>query len=769
MTDRDRQVGWAADESLTERIARARALLEEAVDPRWRRHLPVMIDPRHMAGVCAVAGCMRETVSEGLCNGHALRWIERGSPDLATFLATTRAVLPEHHALRACAVAACRLGAVRPEGLCRRHRLAWIEAGKPPKQTWAGAVTDVEVDWSSPVCRLPHCELLAEVRSDYCRRRRKGRPEQGAFEAAVMNYSDPRWDFRRLPDQLKVEVQYALQRSRELGYHRSAHPHSLVVRILVRVGATSLLEHDRAGWEDIFVGYMNGVRELGNARALLRFAVDQLADLVDGAGWDNEYPRSVWQLHRLGYVSASASRQLTFTDIGQPWLVDCAKRWLRWRLTVEEKSINTVAADLLALRRLSTFLTATGQAQYSIRQLTRPVLEQHIAWLHEQGTLASSTIRDSISAIAVFLRALRDHEDWAPDLPRTAVIYSSDYPRMDPLRARGLNTHVMTQVRARLPTWPHPDGRFLTELMLATGLRLGDACALGYDPIVFDNDTNPYIRYWNHKMRREAYVPISAATLDRIRAQQHRTRQRFPDQAAAYLATPAPRSLPHDGLRLTPKLNANPHGTLPFHTASYQQQLREFVAAANITDEAGRPAAITAHQWRHTFATGLINRGVRLEVVKQLLDHASLEMSSHYARLLDTTIRAEWEARRGRDADQDDQNEFAHLVPSDVEWANQARTALPNRHCGLPRQQNCDHSNKCLTCPVFITTRDDLPAHEQQRRRTLRLIAQFDDAGQSRLADQNRLVLERLDARIAQIKDGLTATQPASQAGRDAS
>ncbi len=298
--------------------------------------------------------------------------------------------------------------------------------------------------------------------------------------------------------------------------------------------------------------------------------------------------------------------------------------------------------------------------------------------------------------------------------------------------------------------------------MLATGLRLGDACALAYDPVVFDNDRNPYIRYWNHKMRREAYVPISAATLDRIRDQQQRTLQRFRSQAAAYLAAPAPRTLPDVGLRLTPKLTANPHGLLPFHTASYQQQLRAFVAAANITDEAGRPVAITAHQWRHTFATGLINRGVRLEVVKQLLDHASLEMSSHYARLLDTTIRAEWEAAHAAGAagqrPDDSDDELAHVVPNDVEWANRARTALPNGQCGLPRQQSCDHSNKCLSCPVFITTSHDLPAHEDQRRRTLTLITHFDAAGQTRMADQNRLVLEHLDARIAEIKRGL-ATQ----------
>jgi hypothetical protein len=85
----------------------------------------------------------------------------------------------------------------------------------------------------------------------------------------------------------------------------------------------------------------------------------------------------------------------------------------------------------MALRRLSTFLTETGQAGYSIRQLTRPVLEQHVSWLHQHPAWQASTVRDSISAIAVFLRTLRDHDDWAPDLPRTAVIYSSDcLPRL---------------------------------------------------------------------------------------------------------------------------------------------------------------------------------------------------------------------------------------------------------------------------------------------------------------------------------------------------
>jgi hypothetical protein len=57
---------------------------------------------------------------------------------------------------------------------------------------------------------------------------------------------------------------------------------------------------------------------------------------------------------------------------------------------------------------------------------------------------------------------------------------------------------------------------------------------------------------------------------------------------------------------------------------------------------------------------------------------------------------------------------------------------------------------------VFITTSADLPAHEEHRRRTLTLITQLDDRGQTRLADQNRAVLDHLQACIAEIHDNTT-------------
>jgi integrase len=54
------------------------------------------------------------------------------------------------------------------------------------------------------------------------------------------------------------------------------------------------------------------------------------------------------------------------------------------------------------------------------------------------------------------------------------------------------------------------------------GLRISDATKLAFDCLACDADGAPYLRYYNHKMRREALVPIDAELHDQIRGQQQR-------------------------------------------------------------------------------------------------------------------------------------------------------------------------------------------------------------------------------------------------------
>ena len=50
----------------------------------------------------------------------------------------------------------------------------------------------------------------------------------------------------------------------------------------------------------------------------------------------------------------------------------------------------------------------------------------------------------------------------------------------------------------------------------------------------------------------------------------------------------------------------------------------------------------TLHCLRHTFATELLNAGMRLECLQPLLGHSCLEMTRRYARLTDKTREEEY-------------------------------------------------------------------------------------------------------------------------------
>ena len=193
----------------------------------------------------------------------------------------------------------------------------------------------------------------------------------------------------------------------------------------------------------------------------------------------------------------------------------------------------------------------------------------------------------------------------------------------------------------------------------------------------------------------------------------------------------------------------NPDGTRPLTTHSYRGQLALWVERCNIRDEHGQPVHLTPHQWRHTFGTRLINRDVPQEVVRVLLDHTSGEMTAHYARLHDTTVRRHWENARKVDA----QGQSVTLDPdgalAEADWAKQrlgrVTQALPNGYCGLPVQKTCPHANACLTCPMFITTGEFLPQHREHRQQLLQIITAAKARGQTRVVEMNGQVLSNLD------------------------
>ena len=188
----------------------------------------------------------------------------------------------------------------------------------------------------------------------------------------------------------------------------------------------------------------------------------------------------------------------------------------------------------------------------------------------------------------------------------------------------------MAQIEApaNLDRWPDPDGRLVTLILIRCGLRASDACTLAFDCLLHDGQGAPYLRYFNHKMRREAAVPIDEELEAEIRAQQQPGRHRWPEPA------PAPVPRPHGQRR-----RATPADLLQLPRACSTAGSPPATSATSTAS----PVHLTPHQWRHTFACRLINRDVPQEVVRVLLDHESTQMTAHYARITDQTVRRHWE------------------------------------------------------------------------------------------------------------------------------
>jgi integrase len=503
------------------------------------------------------------------------------------------------------------------------------------------------------------------------------------------------------------------------------------VRLLARSGAGSVLDRGERAWLDSCPPGHRGAR-------FLAYAHRKVTALAEGQGWENEYPRDIWRLRRLGIESKSAT--LRFDGISQPWLRELAKRWTRWRLSTGMEAGGTCYRGVQAITLLSAFLGTAGITEPG--QADRQVLERYLANLAAAMTGRSGrSHRGHIGQLATFLRDIRHHQ-WEPVLPPTAMIFPEDYPREGRRLPRALAEQIMAQVEdpASLARWNNPAYQLITMILIRCGLRISDATGLPYDCLVRDGDSAPYLRYWNQKMKREALVPIDEETENLIQAQQRRAQEGRPEPPAV----------------LFPRVTSNIGGNRPVPAGTYRWALDRWLQNCDIRDEHGHPVHLTPHQWRHTLGTRLINRDVPQHVVQKILDHDSPQMTAHYARLSDKTVREHWEkARKVNTAGQ-----IVQVSPddplADAAWAkhrlSRATQALPNGYCQLPMVKTCPHANACLTCPMFITTAEFLPQHHAQRRTTLQLITAAEAYGHARIAEMNKHVASNLDKIITALE-----------------
>ena len=154
-----------------------------------------------------------------------------------------------------------------------------------------------------------------------------------------------------------------------------------------------------------------------------------------------------------------------------------------------------------------------------------------------------------------------------------------------------------------------PDLKMRTDLhhhLCRRPARLGGRQALTAGDI---DSERMVIHVRQAKGRKDRYVMLSEQLLGILRAYWKRAR------AAPHLPLPRPRS------------------EQPVTTRSLQRAFRE------AADAAGLDKTVTVHTLRHSFATHLLEQGVDIRVIQDLLGHRHITSTTRYARVAINTIR----------------------------------------------------------------------------------------------------------------------------------
>lgn len=223
--------------------------------------------------------------------------------------------------------------------------------------------------------------------------------------------------------------------------------------------------------------------------------------------------------------------------------------------------------------------------------------------------LATNTIRTRLRHIKVFFDRIIDWEfDDAP--ARNPVIRGDVPPRPEPL-PKFLNDEAMAAFMHHAEIEPDPLRKLCVLLLARTGIRVGELCNLGADPVAAVGDN-----HWLHvpvgKLRNDRYVPLHPTLVELI-ADWRQTN-------AVHIA--------RSGRLLTDGISS-----VDRHRVT--RMVRRIAKNAGV-------GHVHPHQLRHTLATQAINRGMRLEAVAALLGHKNLEMTTVYARIADDTVADEY-------------------------------------------------------------------------------------------------------------------------------
>ena len=366
----------------------------------------------------------------------------------------------------------------------------------------------------------------------------------------------------------------------------------------------------------------------------------------------------------------------------------------------------------LALRAFAGFLAEAAPEVTSTADVTRRHIEDYKPWLaarpgQNKPRVTTATLAHRLGTLRMFFVRL-DEWGWDEAPPRVPM-FPGDLPRQDHLLPKALDDAAAAKLLRAARNDPRLLVGVTVEVLLRTGLRVGEFTALRSDAVV-QIGAGPWLHVPVGKLREDRYLPLHPNLVTLI-----------DDYRTSHVDPRNPLLLPRENGR-------------PVDRHAVTRYINKAGAAAGLSH-------IHPHQLRHTLATQAINRGMSLEAIAAMLGHHSLDMTLRYAKIANRTVADEYFAVTDKVEALYGKAPVLHadaIGPKMARLRREHHRLLGNGYCTRPPELDCAFESICETCTFFQTSIDFRPT----------LQAQHDDAatkGQTHRAELFTNLLDRVD------------------------
>lgn len=448
----------------------------------------------------------------------------------------------------------------------------------------------------------------------------------------------------------------------------------------------------------------------------------------------NEKDKDVWDVRNLGIPFSTLPSRPRYTvnyePVTQLWLRDIVKNYNFFR--IQHREMATVLDDMKAFRLFSAFLREKHPEISSLKEITRDVVVDYIAYVRAQNYVAS-TFNRRLSAIRTFL-TVGNMLDMG-DFPTKPVFSDSDYRKVNHKLPVPFSDNELRQMNAHIADLPLVYGRIFFVLQ-DCGMRMSDLCCTtievdGRSCLTEQSDGNYILTYAQPKVHRTNSIPVSDLAAEVIKSAIDDSKEAYGDDCKYIFAKSA---------------------TEPVGEEDFVQNMNKLSKRHDMRTDLGKPLRIKGHTFRRTKATEYANKGIGLDVIRIMLGQKKIGVLKHYITIHSSTM-----VDVMKNIIEEDEQLIRNIgnVQATVikESTAEVLLPLPNGYCGRSAvQEQCGSANACYFCRIFKPAKEFLPIYRRQLLEAENNIHVAEANGYERILQINTDLRDKLKEIIAAVK-----------------